>query len=78
MPLNIFTTGGRSPNYTTTAFGNGMLEGQPVGVPPVWQRTVLAGPSTANIQNTVFAPGGGTQAVQMNRAAGATDRWGVK
>ena len=46
--------------------------------PIVWQRTVFAGPSTATIQNTVFAPGGGTQAVQMNRAAGATDRWGVK
>jgi protocatechuate 3,4-dioxygenase beta subunit len=78
-PATLFDSGGfEAPAYTTTAFGSGMLEGQPIGAPIVWQRTVNAGPSSANVQNTVFAPGGGTQAVRMNRAAGATDRWGIK
>ena len=76
VPSNIFTAGGfEAPLYSTTV-GGGMLEGQPFGNPPVWQRTVMAGPSTANVQNTIV--NAGTQAVQMNRAPNALDRWGVK
>ena len=82
VPIDIFSAGGfESPLYTTTAFGNGMLEGQPIGKSPVWQQTV---DNDANPNNNSFAfiqttaKNTGTQAVQFNRAAGAVDRLGVK
>lgn len=63
--------------YSTTFLGTGQLEGQPVGNPLVWMRTVNPSLSTAVVQSSVVSSG--TQAVQLDRAAdaNATDRWGI-
>ena len=70
--------------FSTTFIGTGQLEGQinPPGegqaIPPgQWLRTKNVGASTAFVQNTVFAPGGGTQAVKVDRAANSDVRWAV-
>jgi hypothetical protein len=70
--------------FTTVFGGTGQLEGQvnPPGegqvlAPGQWQRTP-GGTSTAVVQSTVFAPGGGTQAVRVNRAANNDVRWAVQ
>lgn len=76
---------GTPPNgFSTTFLTTGQLEGQfnPPGSgqlvsPGQWLRTKNPGTSTATVENTVFAPGGGTQAVQVNRAANSFDRWAV-
>ena len=70
--------------FSTVFLGTGQLEGQvnPAGegqiLPPgQWQRTP-GGTSTAVVQSAVFAPGGGTQAVRVDRAANNDVRWGVQ
>lgn len=76
---------GVAPNgFSTTFLGTGQLEGQinPPGEgqiisPGQWLRTKGAGASSAFVQNTVFAPGGGTQAVKVDRAANSDQRWAV-
>src|SRR5262245_27449480 len=56
----------------------GQLEGQAIGPPnETWEQSSDPGTSRSFIQNTVFAPGGGTQAVQLNRAVSSNIRWGV-
>jgi len=85
---DIVNAMGFEPNppygFTTTFNGTGQLEGQvnPVGEgqvisPGQWLRTKGLGLSTATVQSAMFAPGGGTQAVQVNRAARSDDRWAV-
>jgi hypothetical protein len=78
---------GAPPNgFSTTFLGTGQLEGQinPPGSgqlisPGQWLRTKGIGTSTAVVESTVFAPGGGTQAVRLDRAANANadQRWAV-
>jgi hypothetical protein len=70
--------------FTTVFLGTGQLEGQinPAGegqvLPPgQWLRTGAASSSTATVQSTVFAPGGGVQAVRVDRAANSDARWAV-
>ena len=62
--------------FSTTFLTTGQLEGQfnPPGAgqlftPGQWLRTKGPGLSTATVENTVFAPGGGTQAVQVDKRA---------
>lgn len=85
---DIVNAMGFEPNppygFTTTFNGTGQLEGQvnPVGEgqvisPGQWLRTKGPGLSTATIQSAIYAPGGGNQAVQVNRAANSDDRWAV-
>jgi hypothetical protein len=85
---DIVNAMGFEPNppygFTTTFLGTGQLEGQinPPGEgqvisPGQWLRTKGPGLSTANVQSTVFAPGGGTQAVRVDRVANSEDRWAV-
>lgn len=69
--------GFESPEYSV-----GLLEGQFASTfegvgSAAWVQSPLAGTSTADVQSTVFAPGGGSQAVEVNRAAGSDDRWAV-
>lgn len=80
----VNSMGFEAPSFTTTFNGTGQLEGQinPVGEgqvisPGQWLRTKGVGLSTATVQSTMFAPGGGNQAVQVNRAANSDDRWAV-
>jgi hypothetical protein len=85
---DIVNAGGFEPHavpngFSTTFLGTGQLEGQvnPPGFaqvvsPGQWLKTT-GGSSTAVVQSTVFAPGGGTQAVKVDRAAGSFDRWAV-
>ena len=80
---DIVNSGGFELPFTTVFGGAGHLEGQvnPPGegqvLPPgQWQRTP-GGTSTAVVQNAVFAPGGGTQAVRVNRSANNDVRWAV-
>jgi len=75
--------------FTTGLFGSapvpGQLEGQvnPPGAgqggisPGQWLRTKGSGASQAVVQSTVFAPGGGNQAVKVDRAASSDQRWAV-
>jgi PEP-CTERM motif len=81
---DIVNANGFELPFTTVFLGTGQLEGQvnPAGegqvLPPgQWQRTP-GGTSTAVVQSAVFAPGGGTQAVQVNRAANNDVRWAVQ
>jgi hypothetical protein len=81
---DIVNAGGFELPFTTVFGGTGQLEGQinPAGegqvlAPGQWQRTP-GGTSTAVVQSAVFAPGGGTQAVQVNRAANNDVRWAVQ
>jgi hypothetical protein len=81
---DIVNTGGFELPFTTVFGGTGQLEGQinPAGegqvlAPGQWQRTP-GGTSTALVQSTVFAPGGGTQAVRVDRAANNDVRWAVQ
>jgi hypothetical protein len=81
---DIVNAGGFELPFTTVFGGTGQLEGQvnPAGegqiLPPgQWQRTP-GGTSTAVVQSTVFAPGGGTQAVRVDRAANNDVRWAVQ
>src|SRR5688500_1047933 len=80
---DIVNAAGCEPPFSTVTAG-GALEGQinPAGegqvLPPgQWQRTP-GGTSTAVVQSAVFAPGGGTQAVRVNRAANNDVRWAVQ
>ena len=76
---------GSPPNgFSTTFLTTGQLEGQinPPGEgqvisPGQWLKTKGVGSSTAFVQSTVFAPGGGTQAVKVDRAANSDQRWAV-
>jgi hypothetical protein len=81
---DIVNANGFELPFTTVFGGTGQLEGQvnPAGegqvIPPgQWQRTP-GGASTAVVQSAVFAPGGGTQAVRVNRAANNDVRWAVQ
>jgi hypothetical protein len=85
---DIVNAMGFEPNppygFTTTFLGTGQLEGQvnPPGEgqvisPGQWLRTKGPGLSTAFVENTVFAPGGGTQAVRVDKVANSDDRWAV-
>jgi hypothetical protein len=81
---DIVNAGGFELPFTTVFGGTGQLEGQvnPPGegqilAPGQWQRTP-GGTSTAVVQSTVFAPGGGTQAARVNRAANNDVRWAVQ
>ena len=81
---DVVNAGGFELPFTTVFGGTGQLEGQvnPAGegqvIPPgQWQRTP-GGTSTAVVQSAVFAPGGGTQAVRVNRAANNDVRWAVQ
>jgi hypothetical protein len=81
----VLDTHGFEQPYFSTTFNpgtigsyNGQLEGQPISPPnETWERSMDPGGSQAFVQNTVFAPGGGTQAVQLNRAVNSNIRWGV-
>jgi len=80
---------GSTTFFTTGAFGTaavpGQLEGQvnPAGEgqsgisPGQWLRTKCAGASQAVVQSGIFAPGGGNQAVKVDRAANSDQRWAV-
>jgi hypothetical protein len=80
---------GSTTFFTTGAFGTapvpGQLEGQvnPAGEgqggisPGQWLRTKGSGASQAVVQSAVFAPGGGNQAVKVDRAASSDQRWAV-
>jgi hypothetical protein len=81
---DIVNANGFELPFTTVFGGTGQLEGQinPAGEgqvlsPGQWQRTP-GGTSTAVVQSAVFAPGGGTQAVRVNRAANNDVRWAVQ
>ena len=85
---DIVNAKGFEPNppygFSTTFLTTGQLEGQinPPGTgqvisPGQWLRTRTTGTSTAFVQSAVFAPGGGTQAVKVTRAANSDDRWAV-
>jgi hypothetical protein len=81
---DIVNAGGFELPFTTVFGGTGQLEGQvnPAGegqilAPGQWLRTQGAGLSSAVVQSTVFAPGGGTQAVKVDRASNSDDRWAV-
>jgi hypothetical protein len=81
---DIVNANGFELPFTTVFGGTGQLEGQinPAGegqiLPPgQWQRTP-GGTSTAVVQSAVFAPGGGTQAVRLNRAPNNDVRWAVQ
>jgi hypothetical protein len=81
---DIVNSGGFELPFTTVFLGTGQLEGQvnPAGEgqvlqPGQWLRSPASGGSTAVVQSTVFAPGGGTQAVRVNRAANNDARWAV-
>lgn len=70
--------------FSTTFVTTGQLEGQinPPGEgqvisPGQWLRTKGSGASSATVQSMMFAPGGGNQAVQVNRAANSDTRWAV-
>ncbi len=81
---DIVNANGFEPPFSTSFLTTGQLEGQvnPPGEgqvisPGQWLKTNGAGLSTAVVQSAVFAPGGGTQAVRVNRAATSDDRWAV-
>ena len=81
---DIVNAAGFELPFSTVFGGTGQLEGQvnPPGegqvIPPgQWQRTP-GGTSTARVQSAVFAPGGGTQAVRLDRAANNDVRWAVQ
>ena len=81
---DIVNAGGFELPFTTVFLGTGQLEGQvnPPGEgqvisPGQWLRTQGSGTSSAAVQSTVFAPGGGTQAVKVDRGANSDSRWAV-
>src|SRR5262245_16335719 len=81
---DIVNAMGFEPPFSTVFLGTGQLEGQinPPGEgqvisPGQWLRTKGAGASTAFVQAATFAPGGGTQAVRVDRAANSDQRWAV-
>jgi hypothetical protein len=81
---DIVNSGGFELPFTTVFLGTGQLEGQinPAGegqvLPPgQWLRSPAVGGSTATVQSIVFAPGGGTQAVRVDRARNNDARWAV-
>ena len=70
--------------FSTSFVGTGQLEGQvnPQGFgqpvsPGQWLRTQGSSANTAVVQSTVFAPGGGNQAVKVDRTGNADTRWAV-
>ncbi len=80
----VNAAGFEGPAFTTTFLGTGQLEGQvnPVGFgqiisPGQWLRPLGTQTGTGVVQNTVFAPGGGTQAVKIDRISNSPDRWGI-
>jgi hypothetical protein len=81
---DIVNSGGFELPFTTVFGGTGQLQGQvnPAGegqvLPPgQWLRAPATGGSTAVVQSVVFAPGGGVQAVRVERAANNDARWAV-
>ncbi|RIK73818.1 MAG: hypothetical protein DCC67_17405 [Planctomycetota bacterium] len=75
-PVIVDSHGFEVPWFTTTFNGTGQLEGQtPATFNGTWLRTKGPGASTATVQTTVV--NAGVQAVEVNRAAGSDDRWGV-
>jgi hypothetical protein len=80
----VNANGFEPPDFSTTFSGTGQLEGQvnPVGFgqvisPGQWLRTQGSSANTAVVQSAVFAPGGGTQSVKVDRTANADARWAV-
>jgi hypothetical protein len=85
---DIVNAKGFEPNpphgCTTTHLGTGTIEGQfnPPGEgqllsPGQWQQMAGNGTSTAVVQSAVFAPGGGNQAVRVDRTPNSDVRWAV-
>jgi hypothetical protein len=76
-PIIVDSHGFETPFFTTTAGGTGSIEGQtPFTFNGTWLRAG-SGPSTANVQTAVVAPGGGTQAVRVDKASGDNAFWAV-
>jgi hypothetical protein len=78
-PIIIDSHGFETPFFTTTAGGTGSIEGQtPATFNGTWLRDKGAGTSSAIVQTAVVAPGGGTQAVQVTKAASEVEAsWAV-
>ena len=79
VPVNIFNAGGfEAPAYHDDRFRHrhaGRSAGRPT---PSLPADCDGRPEHGEYSEHCVRAGGGTQAVQMNRAANAADRWGVK
>ena len=80
----VNAAGFEAPAFTTTFLGTGELAGQvnPVGVgqiisPGQWLLTQGGQTLEGVVQNSVFAPGGGSQAVRIDRTGNTSTRWGI-
>ena len=78
-PIIVDSHGFELPAFTTTAGGTGSIEGQtPATFNGTWLRDKGAGTSSAIVQTAVVAPGGGTQAVKVTKAANEVEAsWAV-
>jgi PEP-CTERM motif len=77
-PIIVDSHGFEQPFFTTTAGGTGSIEGQtPATFNGTWLRDKTVGASTAIVQTATVAPGGGTQAVRVNKAANDNAFWAV-
>ena len=78
-PIIVDSHGFEQPLFTTTFAGSGTLEGQtPATFNGTWLRDKAVGTSTAIVQTAIVAPGGGTQAVRVDKAANESKAfWGV-
>lgn len=83
---DVVNANGFEPGVFPNGFALGSLEGQvnPPGEgqlisPGLWLKSpdVPANTSSAVVQSAVFAPGGGSQAVKVDRAANFDARWAV-
>ena len=80
-PFNLIDGEGfEAPAYDTAFLGSGQLEGQFASTlngfgSTQWVQSPIGGSSTAFVQSSVVASG--SQAVEVNRAAGSDDRWAV-
>lgn len=77
----VDSEGFEAPLNTTTHMGTGQLVGQLSRVDDgtktrPWN-AVVGVTSTAVVQNSVAAPGGGTQSLRVDRAPNSFDRWAV-
>ena len=78
-PSTLFDSGGfEAPSYTTTAFGTGMLEGQPIGAPIVWQRHGQRQPQHGKYPEHGVCTGRRHASSADEPHCGAVDRWGLK
>jgi hypothetical protein len=78
-PIIVDSHGFEQPFFTTTAGGTGSIEGQtPATFNGTWLRDKGVGSSSAIVQTAVVAPGGGTQAVKVTKAANEQEAsWAV-